>query len=84
MRLKHLVVASLMAGALAVAGATTLAQPPEQNSFCQECVNTYHDTVEDCKRDHKGPDRRACIQMVEDVALECLKLAGCPLGRNRP
>ena len=39
MRLKHLVVASLMAGALAVAGATTLAQPrPDE---CQECIDIW-------------------------------------------
>ena len=61
MRLKHLVVASLMAGALAVAGATTLAQRPKPDADCQKCVDDYHVAVEDCKILHKGPDRRACV-----------------------
>jgi len=54
MRLKHLVVASLLAGALAVAGATTLAQPrPEE---CDECIDAFDAAMELCN----GRDRREC------------------------
>ena len=82
MRLKHLVVASLMAGALAVAGATTLAQPPEQDPACQECVDKYHDDVGICKETEKGRARRECVLDAEVEALKCLD--DCPIGRNRP
>ena len=82
MRRKQIVVASLLAGALAVAGATTLAKPREQNLLCQECVDFYHDDVDDC-RDLPGPERTKCRTIALNDALDCLEMNDCPIGRNR-
>ena len=82
MRLKHLVVASLLAGALAVAGATTLAQPSKQPQVCLDCYDTYNSAVEDCEF-QPGRTRTKCISDAADDALECLADALCGPRRGR-
>ena len=68
--------AFMMAGALAVAGAATLAQQfPDE---CQHCVDDFNDAMDICNG--RGRGRRACRTEALEIARQCRAEVEAELG----
>ena len=81
MRIKRLVVASLVAAGLAVSGTISVAQPPPPE--CRACLDNFVVATQLC-RTLPGPLVGACIDQANDAAKACLNANGCFLPPFEP